>query len=171
MITTEEKDTNNALPVHHDNPWDFVPDQPKQLASPAINTNNCDSSSGISSTSGNSNVNVGPSSGGGGSGGGGQAFSSSDDWFQNGTAPKDEDPFEDKWALEKPVAEKDEFWAMNGSGILDDPFDAEWAALATRNNSKNTNNTDNTHNPFRSEQQTEKVEGNSEAVQTFELQM
>ena len=26
-----------------------------------------------------------------------------------------------------------EFWSLDGSGILDDPFDAEWAALAARN--------------------------------------
>ena len=34
--------------------------------------------------------------------------------------------------------------AGESSRILDDPFDAEWAALATRNNTKNTN-------PFKSD--------------------
>ena len=47
--------------------------------------------------------------------------------------------------------------------ILDDPFDAEWAALATRNNSKNTN-------PFKNGEAAN--DGDSEQdFKAFELQM
>ena len=53
--------------------------------------------------------------------------------------------------------------AGESSRILDDPFDAEWAALATRNNSKNTN-------PFKNGG--EAGDGGEERdFKTFELQM
>ena len=56
--------------------------------------------------------------------------------------------------------------AEQSSRILDDPFDAEWAALATRNNSKNTN-------PFKSSEDGAAVvgDGSESDFKAFELQM
>jgi hypothetical protein len=108
IVVDQDKNDVNALSVTHDNPWDFVPDQPNKLASPAIQTtasnatNNCDSSSGISSTSGHSNNSS--ANAGNMTGGGGPAFSSGDDWFQQSNSViKDhpEDPFQDKWEVDE----------------------------------------------------------------------
>ena len=55
----------------------------------------------------------------------------------------------------------------DSSRILDDPFDAEWAALATRNNTKNTN-------PFNNGDGGAAVGdsgGGERDFKTFELQM
>ena len=56
--------------------------------------------------------------------------------------------------------------AEQSSRILDDPFDAEWAALATRNNTKNTN-------PFKSGEEGAAVvgDGSEQDFKAFELQM
>ena len=56
--------------------------------------------------------------------------------------------------------------AEQSSRILDDPFDAEWAALATRNNTKNTN-------PFKSSEEGAAVvgDGSEQDFKAFELQM
>ena len=72
----------------------------------------------------------------------------------------------------------DSFDVNNGTGggaevtepssrILDDPFDAEWAALATRNNTKNTN-------PFKNEDGAvvgDDGVGGEQDCEAFELQM
>ena len=59
--------------------------------------------------------------------------------------------------------------AEQTSRILDDPFDAEWAALATRNNTKNTN-------PFKSDAAVVGDDdvgggGGEQDFKAFELQM
>ena len=128
----DEKATNTATgdplanvePVKYDNPWDFVPDQPNNLSNKApslVAANkliNCDSSSGVSSTSsGNSN-------------------NAMVDWSAINGKKSVPDSFETSWS-NNDEDDKSEFW---DSRILDDPFDAEWAALATRNNAKNNTN-------------------------------
>ena len=81
-------------PVQHTNPWDFVPDQPKN-ALPAATTaaalapsfpasaaaNHCDSSSGVSSTGSNAFNFAAPASASSFANGG-------DDWFNNADGKK-----------------------------------------------------------------------------------
>ena len=138
----------NVKPVQYDNPWDFVPDQPvvtntnpKTVSNAAI-INSCDSSSGISSSSGNDSSSSSSSSG---NNNGNHLFpASADAW---GNVAKEDDN-NGKAVIDNFWNEVDDNAAAAASsnpvharsksgGILDDPFDAEWAALATRNNSKN----------------------------------
>eukprot|EP00095_Tigriopus_kingsejongensis_P008971 maker-scaffold334_size202906-snap-gene-1.39 protein:Tk08971 transcript:maker-scaffold334_size202906-snap-gene-1.39-mRNA-1 annotation:"protein numb" len=144
----------SSKPAQFSNPWDFVPDQPNKNGPSSIN---CDSSSGISSVSGHSNsFNT---QNGQAMGGGSSAFFSS--------------PTQDEWnsktqTLEELGGKSEEFWGeADKSAILDDPFDAEWAALATRNNSRNTDpiSTNPTTNPFR------ETTSDTNGVKAFELRM
>lgn len=165
----QTKSSSSSVPFS--NPWDFVPDQPNKNGPSSLN---CDSSSGISSVSGNSNsfsTNNNPSSSNGGGQGGGQSSA----FF---TSPSQED-----WSYPKHSGSKaEDLWGeADKSAILDDPFDAEWAALATRNNSKNATTTNITTtgvtstastptNPFR----TSPSDNNPHptiGIKTFELKM
>ncbi|XP_059096442.1 protein numb homolog isoform X2 [Tigriopus californicus] len=157
--------TTKSVPFS--NPWDFVPDQPNKNGPSSLN---CDSSSGISSVSGNSNsfsTNNNPSSSnGGGQGGQSSAFF---------TSPSQED-----WSYSKTSGKAEDLWGeADKSAILDDPFDAEWAALATRNNSKNATTTTMTGatstastptNPFRTSPSDNNPPANN-SIKTFEMKM
>lgn len=194
----------SVKPVQHTNPWDFVPDQPKQnlLGDPALSApfsaaaptalapssaaavaNHCDSSSGVSSTGSNA-FNFAASS----SSSALFANGGADDWFNNADGKKPSSGgFETSFDLSNKlngssVSGGGDFDVNNGVGaevaepsrilddssrILDDPFDAEWAALATRNNTKNTN-------PFKNGDGGAAVGdsgGGERDFKTFELQM
>ena len=171
-------------------------------ANVSIGSSNCDSSSGVSSASANSNKQEETTSS---SKAFTTAFSSRDDWSLNNVSTNGNNVsilndgggpaslFDVKWeendddklgvvATDKQGGRKDEFWSLDGSGILDDPFDAEWAALATRNNTKNVVNV--TTNPFIASSSSSVGVNNSDnnavvaadpstqkSVQTFEIQM
>lgn len=170
----------NARPVQYDNPWDFVPDQPNvnntSNTSSNISANskvqvsnngNCDSSSGISSSSGHSNGNAiiqKPVNG---------VFSvagvggvDDDEWFSN----THHHGFD---AGSGSAAGKEEFWSLSESGILDDPFDAEWAALAARKEPSSTTSSTNPFNahPVDTSNAEQTSNGSMPNVKAFELQM
>ena len=82
-------------PVQHTNPWDFVPDQPKNalpaaapattlapsFPAPSAAANHCDSSSGVSSTGSNAFNFAAPASA--------SSFANgADDWFNNADGKK-----------------------------------------------------------------------------------
>ena len=69
-------------------------------------------------------------------------------------------------------------WSNEIAVVLDDPFDAEWAALATRENVSPSTGLDKSHelmhstpstNPFASTPS--QLQNSSSAVKAFELQM
>lgn len=137
--------------------WDLVPGQPNlsggnnnpaaaAAAAPSSSFVNCDSSSGISSSSSNNGKAVTASK---------QADSSSVNWLDQVSE-----------LISKSDSESAAV-AVPSTGLLDDPFDADWAALATRSFEKTTKN------PF---VDTDKctVNNGTEGVQikkAFELQM
>ena len=83
--------------------------------SASVNSSSHDSSSGTSSSvGGNFNAFSSP-------------VTAAEDWFSRKNVVSEESA----------LATKEDFWEVAQQSILDDPFDAEWAALATRNNSKN----------------------------------
>lgn len=161
----------NVKPVQYDNPWDFVPDQPTKLntSGNSAKSNTNDSSSGISSTCSVNNQNNLPTIS--------NAFD--DDWVsKDADFAKDSDFWQEEEV--KNANNKNGFkdlWSLNDSnGILDDPFDAEWAALATRKNNVNGENISAPNNPFRTtvqnhEEATEMVNGDENNFTAFELQM
>jgi hypothetical protein len=146
------KDSQNALPVQYDNPWDFVPDQPssnsKNNSGNSGHLPNYDSSSGISSSSNHSGNIAIPFAN--------HAPALDDNWFLFDSKSSHLNGLETAWG--------------DKSGILDDPFDAEWAALATRNLNNRVESPTNGgapssgRNPFR-------PEGQATIEKAFELQM
>lgn len=161
-----------SKPVVFDNPWDLVPDQPINNNTNK-NLSNCDSSSGISSTS--SSYVVKP---------GGGVSGQMDQAVVNGNGNKWLDEISDSLSHLQPPSSSDnnkKILSLNNgddhsqtvAGILDDPFDAEWAALATRDTSRTCNNM----NPFTTtttmttpDPSTSSHDSNN-VHKTFELQM
>lgn len=141
----------NVQPVQYDNPWDFVPDQTKYSGAPQGLTkpsSNCDSSSGVSSSASTSN--------------GGVASGQTPDWLTtNGVLDGKKSPTHSLGSASSKEWNA-EFWSKDpfdtSAAILDDPFDAEWAALATRNSSRN--DIQSPTNPFK-----------ESGMKAFELQM
>eukprot|EP00096_Caligus_rogercresseyi_P013493 TRINITY_DN612_c0_g1_i3.p1 TRINITY_DN612_c0_g1~~TRINITY_DN612_c0_g1_i3.p1 ORF type:complete len:588 (+),score=169.78 TRINITY_DN612_c0_g1_i3:129-1892(+) len=182
-----------AIPVHYDNPWDNVPDQPKSLTSihqqnPLFNVNNNNNNNLLNNNNNNINHNnvfvVNNSSG----------SMIPPPLLCNTSPPSSNDESssgfstvtttaEESWAQvgakssHTPFISTEEIWSTKSS-ILDDPFDAEWAALATkRNNSKNllggsdsySSTASSPTNPFR--QNNNNNNSNPSIKTAFELQM
>ena len=117
--------------VQLQNPWDFVPDQP--------NNNNKTSSPGfVSAFGGNANINPQQPPP--------QRLNKVVMMVDNDSAVKNEDPFESGNKAQV------DFWSAPGDSgcstrILEDPFDADWATLATAKTSSSSK-TSSSFNPF-----------------------
>ncbi|XP_040563337.1 protein numb isoform X3 [Lepeophtheirus salmonis] len=180
--------SNSGIPVQYDNPWDNVPDQPKSLTqhhaqSLSLNSGGSTNSAGssINHIINNNNIissmspsiipmvgtghSATPSSNDSSSG---LSYTTDDCGWNNGGSLLGVDK---QKSSNTPFISTEEIWSTKSS-ILDDPFDAEWAALATkRNNSKNLISSADSYsstassptNPFRQ---------NNPSIKTaFELQM
>lgn len=159
---------SNVKPVVYDNPWDLVPDQPSlQLASSASTSAatkgqnnllglsqqqqhvNCDSSSGVSSSSMSSQngTTLGSRPGGERSdhvveenGEAEQHLAPGQAWLEGVMADSVKMAAVSKASSPTPRTDQQmdddrphqEWGGEAAASVLDDPFDAEWAALATR---------------------------------------